>query len=129
MEQFDVRMHPDAVREYEKIDNSVINQVDRAIDELVERADKDGKNLSNKSSTKLAGCKEIKLRDIGIRIIFKVTNEVVHVLRIVFILSIERRPKGEVFKTANRRHDFLKSLPKVRLNSYLSKMVRWRKKK
>lgn len=74
-ERFDVRFDEDAEKEYNRLDNSVLHIVNTAIDELVYRADEVGKKLNNHSHTKLAGCKEIKLRDAGIRIIFRVTNE------------------------------------------------------
>lgn len=63
-QRFEVRLDPDAVKEYQKIDNSVIEMVDKAIDELETRADEVGKPLGNKRDIKLAGCKEIKLRDL-----------------------------------------------------------------
>ncbi|WP_134704365.1 hypothetical protein [Ammoniphilus sp. YIM 78166] len=50
------------------------------------------------ASSKLAGCNEIKLRDAGVRIVFRITNEVVEVLRVVYILSIEKRSDDFVFK-------------------------------
>ncbi|MFA6808379.1 MAG: hypothetical protein WCR27_05250 [Eubacteriales bacterium] len=59
--RFDVRLDPDASKEYRNLDNSVISAVNKAIDEPKYRADEVGKPLGNRSSTKLAGCKEIKL--------------------------------------------------------------------
>ncbi|NSJ93086.1 hypothetical protein G7A79_28975, partial [Coprococcus sp. MSK.21.13] len=73
--RFEVRFHPDAVKEYKKLDGSVLKMVNKSIDELELRADETGKILRNNKSTKLAGCKEKKLKDAGIRIIFKITNE------------------------------------------------------
>lgn len=58
---------------------------------------------------KLAGCKEIKLNDAGIRIIFRVTNEIVEVLRVVYILAAEKRSRDFVFKIASARLKDLKS--------------------
>ena len=101
--RFDVRFDPGAVKEYQNLDNSVVEIVNKSIDELQFRADEVGKSLSNKTSTKLAGCKEIKLRDAGIRIIFKITAERVDILRIVYILAIEKRSEERVFKVADKR--------------------------
>lgn len=101
--RFEVRLDPDAVKEYNRLDNSVVTIVDKAIDELEYRADEVGKSLGNKRDIKLAGCKEIKLRDAGIRIIFKVTNDIVEILRVVYVLAIERRSDDFVFKTASKR--------------------------
>jgi mRNA interferase RelE/StbE len=110
--RFDVRLDPDASREYSNLDNSVIPAVNKAIDELEYRADEVGKPLGNRSSTKLAGCKEIKLREEGIRIVFRITNEKVEVLQIVYILIIEERSKDVVFKLAHKRLKEFKKLPK-----------------
>ena len=101
--RFDVRLDPDAEKEYAKLDSSVVEIVNKAIDELEERADQVGKILGNKRDTKLVGCKEIKLRDAGIRIVFRVTNEVVEVLQVVYILAIEKRSRDFVFKIASDR--------------------------
>lgn len=84
-ERFDVRLDPDARKEYEQLDGAVLDIVNDAIDELMYRADEIGKNLSIFQNTKLAGCKEIKLRDAGIRIVYRITNEVVDVLQIVYV--------------------------------------------
>jgi len=95
--RFEVRLDLDAVKEYNSLDNSVIKIVDKAIDELEYRADEVGKPLGNKRDLKLAGCKEIKLRDAGIRIIFKVTNDIVEILRVVYVLAVEKRSDDFVF--------------------------------
>lgn len=101
--KFDVRLDPDALKEYDKLEGSVLTTVNKAIDELEYRADEVGKTLANKRNIKLHGCKEIKLRSSGIRIIFRVTDEIVEVLRVVFILTIERRSNDFVFKIASKR--------------------------
>lgn len=96
-QRFAIRFAPEAVKEYDSLDGSVVSVVDKAIDELTDRADEVGKPLGNKRNQKLAGCKEIKLRDAGIRIIFKVTNEKVDVLCIVTILAISRHKVERLF--------------------------------
>lgn len=114
-QRFEVIMDPDVLKEYEKLDNSVAEIVDKALEELEIRADKVGKNLSNYQDTKLAGCKEIKLRDAGIRIVFRVTNEKVDILRIVYILTVEKRSRDFAFKVAHKRYKFLKGFSKSKL--------------
>ena len=101
--RFEVRLHKEAAREYERLDNSVVAIVDRALAKLEQRADEIGKPLGNKYGSKLAGCKEFKLRDAGIRIIFFIADNTVQVLRIVYVLSIGKREDGIVFKTAAKR--------------------------
>ena len=123
--RFDVRLNPNALKEYNKLDNSVISIVNKAIDELEYRADEVGKNLSNNNNTKLAGCKEIKLRDAGVRIVFRVTNEVVEVLRVVYVYTIEKRNDDFVFKIAEKRNKEFKNLEKAELIKHLEELGKW----
>lgn len=124
--KFEVRMDPDAARHYQKLDNSVVGAVNKAIDELEIRADKVGKPLENKNSSKLAGCKEIKLRQFGIRIIFRVTNETVDILRIVLVLAIERRNKDLVFRVTDSVFRNFKRIPKSEIKEFLSRKKLWK---
>lgn len=126
--KFEVRLHPDAVKEYEKLDGSVLNIVNKAIDELELRANEIGKILRNNKDTKLAGCKEKKLRDAGIRIIFKITDERVNILKIVYVLAIERRSDDQVFKIAHNRNDKLKRLQKDKLLESMTLSKVWKRK-
>jgi mRNA interferase RelE/StbE len=121
--RFDVRLDPDAAKEYQNLDNSVVEIVDKAIDELEFRADEVGKSLGNMRDIKLAGCKEIKLRDAGIRIIFRITNEIVEVLRVVYIIAIEKRSADFVFKIASKRFSKIKKLKYA--NNILEKGKKW----
>lgn len=124
-ERFDIRLDADAEKEYNRLDGSILGTVNAAIDELVYRADEVGKNLSNYSDTKLAGCKEIKLRDAGIRIVFRVTNEVVEVLRIVYVLTIERRTHDMAFKIAHRKLSAYKKLSKEQQQKLHKRQGKW----
>lgn len=123
--RFEIKFDPDAVKEYQSLDNSVIDIVNKAIDDLELRADEVGKPLKNNQASKLAGCKEKKLRDAGIRIVFKVTNERVDILRIVYILTIEKRSSDFVFKLAHKRNISVKKVPKDKLNYYLKSCRSW----
>jgi mRNA interferase RelE/StbE len=105
--RFEVILASEAADEYAKLDNSVIGIVNKAIDELEVRADSIGKTLGNRNNSKLAGCKEIKLREAGVRIVFRVTKHTVHVLQVVYVLAIERRSREIVFKLANKRYNDL----------------------
>lgn len=128
-QRFEIIMDPDAFKEYEKLDNSVVEVVDKALEELEIRADEVGKNLSNYQDTRLAGCKEIKLRDAGIRIVFRVTNEKVDILRIVYILTVEKRSRDFAFKVAHKRYRFLKGFSKNELLEHFKKQIKWGKRK
>lgn len=123
--RFEIKFHPDAAKEYQSLDNSVLAIVNNAIDDLELRADEVGTPLRNNNSTKLAGCKEKKLRTAGIRIVFRVTNEKVDILRIVYILTIEKRSKDFVFKIAHKRNLTVKKLPKEKLSKYLTSCKSW----
>lgn len=125
--KFDVKFAPEALKEYNSLDNSVLDIVNKSIDDLEVRADIVGKPLSNNSSTKLAGCKEKKLKDAGIRIVFKVTNEKVDILRIVYILTIEKRSSDLVFKIAHNRNAKFKTLSKEQRLKHLENCKNWTK--
>jgi len=81
--RFDVRFDVDALTEYQRLDNALVTIVDKALARLEERAEEVGTPLKNKYATKLHGCKEIKLRDAGLRIVFRVTDHTVEVLCVV----------------------------------------------
>ena len=127
--RFDVRLDPDALKEYNRLDNSVLDIVNKQIDELEFRADEVGKTLENNNSTKLAGCREIKLRDAGLRIIYRVTSKTVEVLRIVYILTIEKRSNDFVFKTADKRNKEFRQLKNEDMAKHLTDLPKWEDKK
>jgi mRNA interferase RelE/StbE len=101
--KFEIRFEPGAYREYQKLDGSIVAIIDKKLAELELRADVIGKLLISKQNSKLAGCHEIKLRDAGIRIIYKITDQTVAILRIVYVLTIEKRANEYVFKLAEKR--------------------------
>ena len=69
--RFDVNFYNDAARkEYLKLDGSIKPLVELGYRKLMERADEIGKHLGGK----LAGCKELKYRKHGIRIIFRIVE-------------------------------------------------------
>jgi mRNA interferase RelE/StbE len=123
--RFHIKLDPDAVKEYKRLDKSVVGMVNKAIDDLAYRADEVGKLLRNNDDTKLAGCKEKKLREAGVRIVFRVTEEKVEILLIVYILSIEKRSRDMVFKIAHKRNDDIKKLSKAELHKHLLKCKDW----
>lgn len=107
-QKFDIRFDKDAGKEYQKLKQPALEIVNKSIDELTYRADEVGKPLGNKREMKLAGCREIKLREAGIRIIYKITDQRVDILRVVWILSIERRSSDYVFKKAAKRYKVIR---------------------
>ena len=111
--RFEVRFHKAAAREYEKLDHTVTLMVDKALEELEVRADEVGKPLGKKRNVNLTGCKEIKLKKAGIRIVFTVTREYVHVLQVAIVIAIEDRDDDYVFRLAGERFDDMKAIQKT----------------
>jgi hypothetical protein len=66
-----------------------------------------GDLLRNDRNTKLAGCRKLKLREAGIRIVYRVLAEQVEVLDIaldvVMVLAIEKRDDYQVYQIAQDR--------------------------
>lgn len=127
--RFKVIFAPEAAIEYEKLDNSVIGIVDKAIDRLEERADEVGTLLYNYQKTRLAGTKEIKLRDAGIRIIFKITDQTVNIIRVVYILAIDQRDRDRVFGIAHERYQEFKEDPLQAIEKGKNRTIKKQRKK
>ena len=53
--RFEIRLHKAAAKEYDKLDHSVVLQVDKALAELETRADEIGKLLGKKRNINLTG--------------------------------------------------------------------------
>jgi mRNA interferase RelE/StbE len=111
--RFELIFLPDAAKEYQKLDNSQLVAVNKSLTELVERADQIGKPLSNRGKVRLAGCKEIKLREYGIRIIFRITSRQAEILKVVIIAAIGKRAGNEVFNAAGRRLENVEALGQI----------------
>ncbi|WP_416044927.1 type II toxin-antitoxin system RelE family toxin (plasmid) [Clostridium tyrobutyricum] len=112
--RFEVIFAAGAIKEYKKLDNSILGIVNKAIDDLEFRADEVGKPLKGN----LYGCKEKKLRNEGIRIIFRIVDNRVNILRIVYILAIQKRERDTVFKIATKRNNKTEDLTENNLNSW-----------
>lgn len=85
-----------AMKEYQDLDGSVRAMVDKGLARLALRADQIGKPLGGA----LAGCRELKFRADGIRIIYRIVGER---LEVVEIIAIGARDKGRVFDEVERR--------------------------
>ncbi len=110
-DRFQVGILEGARKDFMELDGSVRPIVQKLIFKLKENADTMGKELGNYHNAKLAGCREIKLLEAGIRIVYQITGEKVDVLEIVLILAIEKRKDFQVFKIADKRLNELKVLP------------------
>lgn len=89
---------PAAERDCLSPDGSARAMVDKVIARLALRADEIGKPLSGL----LAGCRELKFRAGGIRVIYRIRDGRVEVVQIV---AIGARDKSRVFDVAARRLD------------------------
>lgn len=87
----------DAYREYRKLDGSVKRLVEVGYRKLMMRADEIGKPLGGA----LVGCKELKYRKDGLRIIFRVCEN--GGVDIVDIIVTGKREDGAAFCTAEKR--------------------------
>ena len=96
-DRFEVRFGcPAAEKDYNSLDGSTRVMVDKGLLRLEQRADEIGKALSGA----LSGCKELKFRADGIRVIYRIVNGHVEVVQII---AIGARDKGRVFEIAARR--------------------------
>ena len=102
-EKFSLSFHPKALKEYKKLDGSIRQLVDKGLAKLRVRADEIGKPLENKRGNQLFGCSELKYRDAGIRVVFRVTGQHHDQLEIVWILAIGNRGDDEVFNDSSDR--------------------------
>lgn len=98
--KFDVVFIEDAKEDYRKLDGSEKKYVDIALAKIRFRADELGDELIKKGDFNLIGCKKIKFKKIGIRIVFRIVGDQAE---IVEIIAIGKRRKDEVYKDAARR--------------------------
>lgn len=97
--RFEVEFYDKAVeKEYLALDGSVRVMVDKGIARLALRADEIGKPLLGR----LAGCRELKFRVDGIRVIYRICGSRIEVVQII---AIGARDKGRVFDITAKRLD------------------------
>jgi len=93
-----------AQKEFDRLNGSLKSQVARAIHKvsqnpLPQSEGGYGKPLGNNQSSKLAGCLKIKLKNIGLRVVYQLVRED----KIMKIVIISIRTDDEVYKEAERR--------------------------
>ena len=104
MKYWDVIFTDEAKKDYKVIDPAVLNQVDKAIrkvsqNPLPESEGGYGKPLGNKRGRNLTGLLKIKLKKLGIRVVYKLirTDEVMK------IIVVAARADDEVYELASKR--------------------------
>lgn len=111
-ERFNILYTPGAIKELKALDGSVKPIVAKYLKRLAEDADNIGKPLRNDKNSQLAGCRELKLKHAGIRIIYLITDEKVEVIGVIQevlqVLAVGRRAEYEVFVNAGKRLEELK---------------------
>lgn len=96
--RFEVKLIP--VKEYRRLDGSIKKLVNVAFRKLEERADELGEELFDKKETKLLGCRKIKFRKHGIRIVYRIIKGKVEIVQVI---AIGKRGVDEVYKIASKR--------------------------
>jgi len=99
-QRFEIKFIPEAAKEYKKLDGSIKQLVNIALHKLEERADEIGEELHDKRDTKLSGCRKIKFRKHGIRIVYRIIGDK---MEIVQIITVGKREDNEVYKIAHKR--------------------------
>lgn len=102
-DRFKLRFDKKAQKEYEKLDGSVKLHVNKGLAKLRTRANTIGKELENKRNMKLYGCRELKFKGSGIRVIYRITGRKEDKLEIVMILGVGDRDEDKAFKDASDR--------------------------
>ena len=99
IKKYEVKFHPGAFKEYERLDNTTAKMVDKKLAVLEIRPEEIGKPLAGN----LSGYREIKLRSIGVRIIYEVCQNNSSSPGVVYILAVQKRDKDRAFKLAAKR--------------------------
>ena len=104
MMEWTIDFLPKAQKDFDKLNNSPKSQVAKAIfkvskNPLPQSEGGYGKSLGNKQSSKLAGCLKIKLKSIGIRVVYQLVRSD----NAMKIIIISLRGDDEVYKEAERR--------------------------
>lgn len=85
MAKFEIVFIEEALEDYKKLDGSVRKMVDVALVKLQERADELGEDLTNKQGVNLIGCRKIKFRKAGIRIVYRIVGDKAEIAEIITV--------------------------------------------
>ncbi|MBO0602001.1 type II toxin-antitoxin system RelE/ParE family toxin [Sporosarcina sp. E16_3] len=98
--KFEVVFIEEAKNDYQKLDGSIKRYVDIAIAKMLDRADVLGEELKKKNASNLIGCRKIKFKKIGIRIVYRIIGDKAEIAEII---SIGKREENEAYKNAVKR--------------------------
>lgn len=100
MARFELQFRKEAEKELNELDGSVKILVKKALKKLTERANELGEPLRNQGGRDLTGCRKVKLKKAGIRIVYHIIGDR---MEIVEILAIGNRSDYEVYEDAHKR--------------------------
>ena len=96
---FKIEFHPEAVKDFDRLDASVRKEVSKKIDALSENPFL-GKPLGNKMGLDLTGFFKLYVSKKKIRIVYRLLKDF---LEVIEIIGIGKREKEEVYKLIFRR--------------------------
>lgn len=110
-----VKFLKEAQKDYDALDGSQKKWVEAAVERLRVRGGEIGEPLCKSASDDLRGCRKLKNKDLGLRIVFRVT--ISGDCEIIEIIVIGKREDSEVYHIAGKRlqaiHNKYNKLPKV----------------
>ncbi|MGI6154971.1 MAG: addiction module toxin RelE [Enterococcus lemanii] len=96
---FALQWFDEAKAEYDKLDGSQKIQVNKGLKRIEERGMDAGKHLEKKRYD-LSMCREIKMKRLGLRIVFKQSKNGIEIIDVVVV---GKRSDDEVFNSAAKR--------------------------
>lgn len=103
--KFEVIFIEEAQKDYKKLDGSIKKLVNVALAKMEERADELGEDLTSKHGVNLIGCRKIKFRKAGIRIVYRIVGDKAEIAEIIIL---GKREDNEVYQEAYKRLQELK---------------------
>lgn len=98
--RFEVVFIEEAQKDYKKLDGSIKKLVNVALAKMEERADELGEDLTSKNGVNLIGCRKIKFRKAGIRIVYRIVGDKAEIAEIIIV---GKREINEVYQEAFKR--------------------------
>lgn len=98
--RFEVVFIEEAQKGYKKLDGSIKKLVNVALVKMEERADELGEDLTSKNGVNLIGCRKIKFRKAGIRIVYRIVGDKAEIAEIIIV---GKREINEVYQEAFKR--------------------------
>jgi mRNA interferase RelE/StbE len=103
--KFEVVFIEEAKKDYKKLDGSIKKLVNVALAKMEERAAELGEDLTSKHGVNLIGCRKIKFRKAGIRIVYRIVGDKAEIAEIIIV---GKREDNEVYQEAYKRLQELK---------------------